>query len=134
MGLRLLALAVQAMPEVRGRWAIPIAVPGRVASLPTLRRHRKEGAHRTQAPRSDRYRTTKLGQSADSGELDGACALVRAAIDYAAGTTSFRSAHRITMMLAELHPHVAAPIVRDVNDYARTVLADAPVTLADLPG
>ncbi|GIG67798.1 helix-turn-helix domain-containing protein [Phytomonospora endophytica] len=71
---------------------------------------------------------------ARSGDLDRACAVAHEAIDYTAGTTSFRSAHRVTMMLAELHPHATIPSVREVNDYARTVLADAPVSLADLPG
>jgi Helix-turn-helix domain len=63
---------------------------------------------------------------ARAGDLDGACHVGRKAVAHAARTTSFRSTHRVTLMLAELQPHTGAPVVRDLVDYAAAVLPPAP--------
>ena len=55
-------------------------------------------------------------------DVERACVVARQAIDHATGMTSFRAAHRIVLMLAELHTHADAPDVRDVVDYAHTQL------------
>jgi hypothetical protein len=44
------------------------------------------------------------------------------AIDHAAAIASFRSAHRIVLMLAELQPYLDRSGVREVTEYARTRL------------
>jgi transcriptional regulator with XRE-family HTH domain len=65
--------------------------------------------------------TALYGSSlARGGELDEACAVGRRAVDYAAMTRSFRGAHRIAMMMAELQPRAATQPVRDLTDYVRT--------------
>jgi transcriptional regulator with XRE-family HTH domain len=53
-------------------------------------------------------------------EVDEACAVGRRAVDYAAMTRSFRSAHRIAMMMAELQPRATTQSVRDLTEYVRT--------------
>ena len=55
-------------------------------------------------------------------QIEHACAIARQAIDHAANVASFRSAHRIVLMLAELQPYADLPEVRDVTEYARTRL------------
>jgi hypothetical protein len=67
---------------------------------------------------------------ARAGDLDGACHVGREAVAHAARTTSFRSTHRVTLMLAELQPHTATPVVRDLVDYAAAVLPPAPTISA----
>nr|WP_255500642.1 helix-turn-helix transcriptional regulator [Micromonospora sp. Llam0] len=59
---------------------------------------------------------------ARSRQIDHACAVARQAIDHAAKLNSFRSAHRIVLMLAELHPYTDLPDVRDLGEYAATQL------------
>jgi tetratricopeptide (TPR) repeat protein len=55
-------------------------------------------------------------------QVEHACAVARRAIDTATGVTSFRAAHRIVLMLAELHPYADVPAVQDVVEYAHTRL------------
>ncbi|MGI5147231.1 helix-turn-helix domain-containing protein [Plantactinospora sp. CA-294935] len=57
-----------------------------------------------------------------AGRLDQACVTARHAIDHAAGLASFRTTHRIVLMLAELQPHANLPEVREVADYACATL------------
>lgn len=59
---------------------------------------------------------------ARSREIEHSCASARQAIDHAAAVSSFRSAHRIVLMLAELQPYHDQPDVRAVTEYARTRL------------
>ncbi|GAB1642003.1 helix-turn-helix domain-containing protein [Krasilnikovia sp. MM14-A1259] len=59
---------------------------------------------------------------ARSRQVDHACAMARQAIDHATAISSFRSAHRIVLMLAELQPYSDQPEVRDVVEYAHTRL------------
>jgi len=54
-----------------------------------------------------------------SGQVEHACAVARQAVDHAATLDSFRSAHRIMLMLAELQPYAELPDVRDLIEYAR---------------
>jgi transcriptional regulator with XRE-family HTH domain len=51
-------------------------------------------------------------------QVDHACAVARRAIDTATGVASFRAAHRIVLMLAELHPYADVSAVREVAEYA----------------
>ncbi|MGH8640047.1 MAG: hypothetical protein ACREUZ_23220, partial [Burkholderiales bacterium] len=67
---------------------------------------------------------------ARAGDLDHACAVGREAIDHATSTASFRSIHRIVLMLAELYPYADVPQARDLAEYARNRLPTAP-TLTD---
>jgi transcriptional regulator with XRE-family HTH domain len=53
------------------------------------------------------------------GQIEHACAIGRQAVDHAAGVASFRSAHRIALMMAELQPHADLPAVRDLAEYIR---------------
>jgi transcriptional regulator with XRE-family HTH domain len=55
-------------------------------------------------------------------QIEHACAIGRQAVDHAAGLASFRSAHRIALMMAELQPHADLPVVRDLAEYAQTQL------------
>ncbi len=55
-------------------------------------------------------------------DVEGACMVARQAVDHTTGMTSFRAAHRIVLMLAELHPYADTADVRDVVDYAHTRL------------
>ncbi|MFC0530826.1 helix-turn-helix domain-containing protein [Phytohabitans kaempferiae] len=55
-------------------------------------------------------------------QIEHACAIGRQAVDHAAGVASFRSAHRIGLMMAELQPHSDLPEVRDLADYVHTRL------------
>jgi transcriptional regulator with XRE-family HTH domain len=55
-------------------------------------------------------------------QVDQASAVARQAIDHAAAVDSFRSAHRIVLMLAELQPYLEQPEVRAVTEYARVRL------------
>ncbi|MEE6260165.1 helix-turn-helix domain-containing protein [Plantactinospora sonchi] len=59
---------------------------------------------------------------ARAGQLDKACATARRAVDHAAGLASFRTTHRIVLMLAELQPHADLPEVRETTDYAHAAL------------
>ncbi|GAA3766866.1 hypothetical protein GCM10022225_61530 [Plantactinospora mayteni] len=59
---------------------------------------------------------------ARAGQLDRACATARRAIDHAAGLASFRTTHRIVLVLAELQPHADLTEVREVADYAHAAL------------
>ncbi|WP_239097096.1 hypothetical protein [Asanoa ferruginea] len=60
------------------------------------------------------------------GELEQACAFARSAVDHAAGLVSFRTTHRIALMLAELQPSADVPEVREIVDYAHTTLKPLP--------
>ncbi|MDQ7911149.1 helix-turn-helix transcriptional regulator [Phytohabitans sp. ZYX-F-186] len=55
-------------------------------------------------------------------QIEHACAVGRRAVDHAAGLASFRSAHRIGLMMAELQPHADLPEVRDLAEYVHTRL------------
>ncbi|MFV2022489.1 helix-turn-helix domain-containing protein [Micromonospora sp. LOL_023] len=59
---------------------------------------------------------------ARSRQIDHACTVARQAIDHSAKLNSFRSAHRVVLMLAELHPYADLPDVRDLGEYAATQL------------
>jgi transcriptional regulator with XRE-family HTH domain len=59
---------------------------------------------------------------ARSRELEQACEVGRRAADYAASTASFRSSHRIALMMAELQPYFALPAVHDLSEYVRVTL------------
>jgi len=67
---------------------------------------------------------------ARSRQIEHACALARQAIDHAATVASFRTAHRIVLMLAELQPNLDQPEVQAVTEYARTRL---PVLFSPAP-
>lgn len=56
---------------------------------------------------------------ARSGEVEHACVVGRQAIDHAASVASFRSAHRIVLMMAELQPYADLLVVRDLDEYKR---------------
>jgi hypothetical protein len=60
------------------------------------------------------------------GEIDGACGVGYRAVDYAAATMSFRGAHRIALMMAELQPQSATRPVRELTDYVRTHFPSVP--------
>jgi transcriptional regulator with XRE-family HTH domain len=62
---------------------------------------------------------------ARSGEVEAACAAGRDAIDFAARTASFRSAHRVALMMAELQGFDTAP-ARELTDYAATAMPPVP--------
>lgn len=64
---------------------------------------------------------------ARQGEIEAACAVGRQAVDDAARTTSFRSAHRVALMMAELHGHAAVPAARGLVEYAAATLPPVPV-------
>jgi transcriptional regulator with XRE-family HTH domain len=55
-------------------------------------------------------------------DIEQACAIGRQAVDYAARTASFRSRHRVALMMAELQPHADLPPVRDLAEHVRTRL------------
>lgn len=57
---------------------------------------------------------------ARSREVEHACVLARQAVDHASVTVSFRSAHRIALMMAELQPYADVPEVRELAEYALT--------------
>lgn len=59
---------------------------------------------------------------ARSREIEHACAIGYRAVDRAAEVVSFRSAHRIALMMAELQPYADLPVVRDLGEYVRTKL------------
>lgn len=59
---------------------------------------------------------------ARTGDVEQACAVGHDAVDYAARTASFRSMHRIALMMAELQPHATLAAVRDVTDYLQAAL------------
>lgn len=67
---------------------------------------------------------------ARDGDIDEACTVGCRSIDHAARTTSFRSAHRITLMMAELHPYADLRPVRDLSEYARSALPSIPTIAA----
>ncbi|HEX8347740.1 MAG TPA: helix-turn-helix transcriptional regulator [Actinoplanes sp.] len=67
---------------------------------------------------------------ARSRQIEQACVSARQAIDLASAVASFRSAHRIVLMLAELQPHHDRSDVRAVNEYAHTRL---PVLFSPAP-
>ena len=58
-------------------------------------------------------------------QIEHACAMGRLAVDHAAGVESFRSAHRIVLMMAELQPYADLPVVRDLGEYVRVRLPAA---------
>lgn len=64
-----------------------------------------------------------------AGDLEEACTVGMRAIDCTAATVSFRSVHRIMMMLAHMQPHLAVPAVRDLFAYANASLPAATPTL-----
>lgn len=66
---------------------------------------------------------------ARAGQVEQATAIGRQAIGHAAGVGSFRTAHRVVLMMAELQPYAGLPDVRDLAEYARTNLPP-PVTTA----
>ncbi|HCT80744.1 MAG TPA: XRE family transcriptional regulator [Micromonosporaceae bacterium] len=66
---------------------------------------------------------------ARSGAVEEACAMGRAAVDHAAATRSFRSTHRIMLMLAELHAFADHGPVRDLVDYVQASLPAVPIIL-----
>ena len=59
---------------------------------------------------------------ARSRQVEHACAIAHRAVDHAASVASFRTAHRITLMMAELQPHADLPAVRDLAEYVRARL------------
>ncbi|MEV4624859.1 hypothetical protein AB0J90_01025 [Micromonospora sp. NPDC049523] len=59
---------------------------------------------------------------ARSREIEHACAIGYRAVDRAAEVVSFRSAHRIALMMAELQPYADLPVVRDLGEYVHTKL------------
>ncbi|MEV6927459.1 helix-turn-helix transcriptional regulator [Dactylosporangium sp. NPDC051485] len=59
---------------------------------------------------------------ARAGQVEQATAVGRQAIDHAAGVASFRTAHRIVLMMAELQPYADLADVRDLAEYARVHL------------
>jgi transcriptional regulator with XRE-family HTH domain len=67
---------------------------------------------------------------ARSRQIERACVLAREAIDHAASVASFRTAHRVVLMLAELQPYLGEPDVLAVTEYARTRL---PVLFSSAP-
>lgn len=64
---------------------------------------------------------------ARSGEVEGACIAGRAAVDFAACTTSYRSVQRVTQMLAQLQRHTDLLVVRELVDHAAAVLPPPPM-------
>ncbi|MDP9799010.1 transcriptional regulator with XRE-family HTH domain [Catenuloplanes nepalensis] len=62
---------------------------------------------------------------ARAGQVDHASVVARRAIDHASGVRSFRSAHRVVLMMAELQPYADVAEVRDVVEYARANLPPA---------
>lgn len=66
---------------------------------------------------------------ARSGDVDAACAAGRQAVDHAAHTISFRSAHRVVLMMAELHGYDSVQ-VWELADYAATALPSIPAITA----
>ncbi|BCB88874.1 helix-turn-helix domain-containing protein [Phytohabitans suffuscus] len=62
---------------------------------------------------------------ARAGQIDHACAVGREAVDHAAGVASFRSAHRIGLMMAELQPYSDLAAVRDLAEYVHTQMPAA---------
>jgi len=67
---------------------------------------------------------------ARSRQIEHACAVAHQAIDHAATVASFRAAHRIVLMLAELQPDLDQPEVQAVTEYARLRL---PVLFSPTP-
>jgi hypothetical protein len=67
---------------------------------------------------------------ARSGEVEQACAAGRVAVDYAASTLSFRSAHRVALMMAELHAHIDQRDVRELTEYVPATLPQLPDALS----
>jgi transcriptional regulator with XRE-family HTH domain len=59
---------------------------------------------------------------ARSRQLDHACTVAHQAIEHAANVASFRSAHRVVLMLAELQPYADMADVRAVMERARVRL------------
>jgi transcriptional regulator with XRE-family HTH domain len=66
---------------------------------------------------------------ARSGEIEEACAAGRTAVDYAASMASFRSAHRIALMMAELHRHMGQRQVRELVEYVPVVIPELTATV-----
>jgi tetratricopeptide (TPR) repeat protein len=66
--------------------------------------------------------TLHAASLARTGQIEHACAIGRYAVDHAANLASFRSAHRIALLMAELHPHADLPVVRDLSEYIWTRL------------
>jgi transcriptional regulator with XRE-family HTH domain len=73
--------------------------------------------------------TLQASALARSGHIEQAAAVGRLAVDHAAGVASFRTAHRVVLMLADLQAHANLPVVRDLAEYAHTTMPP-PVTPA----
>jgi transcriptional regulator with XRE-family HTH domain len=99
-------------------------------------KHEATAALRLLAPNRTRRRAIEAALLASSlaraGEIEEACAAGRQAVDYAAQTMSFRGAHRIALMMAELHGHADQRCVRELAGYASATLP-ATVTLTSAP-
>ncbi|GAA1381298.1 helix-turn-helix domain-containing protein [Catellatospora chokoriensis] len=67
---------------------------------------------------------------ARTGDVEQACMVGRQAIDHAAATLSFRGAHRIMLMMAELHRYLDVPTVRDLAEYLKLRMPTIPTLLA----
>ncbi|MFB9235033.1 helix-turn-helix domain-containing protein [Plantactinospora siamensis] len=64
---------------------------------------------------------------AAAGRIDEACATARAAVDYAARTTSHRCLQRVVEVQADLEPYRCEPQVREFGEYVRHQLPLAAV-------
>ncbi|WP_342775396.1 helix-turn-helix transcriptional regulator [Streptomyces tateyamensis] len=64
-----------------------------------------------------------------SGDIEQACAVGKAAVGYAARTSSGRSVERIARLLVDLKPH-AGQTVSELDEYVRAVLPAAAITLS----
>ena len=68
---------------------------------------------------------------ARSHQIDHACAVARQAVDHACGAASFRSAHRIVLMMGEFHPYLELPEVTELAEYVRFALPNVDHGQAD---
>ncbi|MEV0647505.1 helix-turn-helix transcriptional regulator [Phytomonospora sp. NPDC050363] len=59
---------------------------------------------------------------ARSAQIEEGCHVAREAIVHASKTASFRSLHRVTMMLAEFHPYGDTSAVKDLREFADVTL------------
>lgn len=88
----------------------------------------REAARATELLDSRRVRRLALDTSlhaaslARSREIEHACAVGLQAVDRAAEVASFRSAHRIALLLAELQPYADLPVVRHLHEYVHATL------------
>jgi len=63
---------------------------------------------------------------ARTGDIDEASWVARQAVDHAANTASFRSAHRIALMTAEIHRYADVRTAQDLAEYTRFRLPSIP--------